>query len=407
MVILNDQQEAASYGACDWYHAFLRGENVRAWYEISGPAGSGKTTLVKYIIRQLGLSDDQVVFVTFTGKAALALRLSGVPGRTIHSICYQTTIVNEKDEKGNVVYVNGKPKLKRIQRKVDWIDPKIRLIVADESGMIELQMGHDILSFGVPVIALGDLHQLPPVFGNGLFLRNPDSILTKIMRQVEGNPIIYLSQLAIYHQTIQYGSYGANNEAHVIRKDVFNNSHEIATKWLSWADMVICSTNRMRDFLNSYIRRNIQHISGAYIQPGDKLICRQNHWDVLLGEPYSDIALVNGLVGTCTETYKNAESRAYVEIDFKPEFSTGPQFESLPINHSYLFAPYHERKEMNVLDTNIIPFEFGNAITCHLAQGSQAKKVLVYVENWSDSDFFWRWLYTAITRASMELCLVV
>lgn len=406
MVILNDQQERASYGACDWYHAFLRGDNVRAWYEISGPAGSGKTTLVKYIIKQLGLTNDQVVFITFTGKAALALRLSGVPGRTIHSICYQTTIVNEKDVNGNIVYVNGKPKLKRIQKKVDKIDPRIKLMVADESGMIELQMGYDILSFGVPVIALGDLHQLPPVFGSGLFLRRPDSILTKVMRQVEGNPIIYLSQLAIYHQTIPYGSYGLNGEAQVIRKDLFNNSHEIASKWLSWADMVICGTNRMRDFLNCYVRNNIQGIHGNYVQPGDRLICRQNHWDILL-DGYDDIALVNGLVGNCTETYKNAESRAYVEIDFKPEFSNGPQFESLPINHSYLFAPYHIRKEMNVLDTTIIPFEFGNAITCHLAQGSQAKKVLVYVENWTDSGFFWKWLYTAITRASMELCLVV
>lgn len=405
MVALNDQQEEARKNAVTWYRAFQSKMPVRPWYEISGPAGSGKTTLVKYIIESLDLHPEEVVFVAFTGKAALALRLSGVPGKTIHSLCYRQEIINARDEKGNIIYVHGMPKLKRIQKKVDCIDPRIRLIVGDESGMIEAGMGMDLMSFGVPLIALGDLHQLPPVFGNGIFLRNPDSILTKVMRQAEGNPIIELSQHAIYRMPIAYGDYG---KAKVIRKEEFLNNHEIAMRWLSWSNMTICGTNQMRDLLNKYVRSRIQGIHGDRVQVGDKLICRQNSWNILLDQPYDDIALVNGLVGTCTEVYKDTKYRgAYADIDFKPEFTDGQQFNRISINHPYLFAPYKIRKEMNILDKNVIPFEFGNAITCHLAQGSQAKKVLLFVENWSDSDYFWRWLYTGITRASDELVIVM
>lgn len=406
MVALNDQQEEARKNVVAWYHAFQNKMSARAWYEISGPAGSGKTTLVKYIIETLGLRPEEVVFVAFTGKAALALRLSGVPGKTIHSLCYRQKIINARDENGDIIYgIRGDPKIKRVLEKVDHIDPRIKLIVGDESGMIEYGMGCDLLSFGVPMIALGDLHQLPPVFGNGIFLRNPDSILTKVMRQVEGSPIIQLSQHAIYRMPIAYGDYG---EAKVIRKEEFLNNHEVAMRWLSWSDMTICETNQMRDLLNRYVRERIQGIHGNQVQVGDRLICRQTNWNVLLDKPYEDIALVNGLVGTCTNVYKNAKHRnAYAAIDFKPEFTNGQQFNKISINHPYLFAPYRERKEMNVLDKNLVPFEFGNAITCHLAQGSQAKRVLLFVENWTNSDFFWRWLYTGITRASEELVIVM
>ena len=45
-------------------------------------------------------------------------------------------------------------------------------------------------------------------------------------------------------------------------------------------------------------------------------------------------------------------------------------------------------------------------ITCHLAQGSQYNRVLVFVEDWGNSEFFWKWLYTAITRAKKQVIIV-
>jgi exodeoxyribonuclease-5 len=48
-------------------------------------------------------------------------------------------------------------------------------------------------------------------------------------------------------------------------------------------------------------------------------------------------------------------------------------------------------------------FEYGYAITCHLSQGSQYNKVLVYNEYMGDREYYSKWLYTAITRAIDKL----
>ena len=52
-------------------------------------------------------------------------------------------------------------------------------------------------------------------------------------------------------------------------------------------------------------------------------------------------------------------------------------------------------------------FDFGYALTVHKAQGSQAKRVVLFEERFSKmTDDMWRrWLYTGITRAESELYL--
>ena len=94
---LNKMQGVASTKFQYWFkHPESR---TRPWFEISGPAGSGKTTVVRHIIENLGISYDDVMFMAYVGKAALALRLSGVNGRTIHSVIYQRI---ERDRKSVV-----------------------------------------------------------------------------------------------------------------------------------------------------------------------------------------------------------------------------------------------------------------------------------------------------------------
>jgi superfamily I DNA/RNA helicase len=50
-------------------------------------------------------------------------------------------------------------------------------------------------------------------------------------------------------------------------------------------------------------------------------------------------------------------------------------------------------------------FDFGYALTVHKAQGSQAKRVVLFEERFRQmTDEEWRrWLYTAVTRAEEEL----
>ena len=53
-------------------------------------------------------------------------------------------------------------------------------------------------------------------------------------------------------------------------------------------------------------------------------------------------------------------------------------------------------------------FDFGYALTVHKAQGSQAKKVLLFEERFPqmDDEVWKKWLYTAITRAEEELVII-
>lgn len=392
---LNDGQENASKKFQYWYkHPESR---VRPWFEISGPAGSGKTYVVKHIIERLGLTMDDVVFIAYVGKAALALRLSGVNGRTVHSIIYRLEVVQAEDAEGNKLYRGGEPIYKKIFVKVDQIPQNIKLIVVDEGGMIPETMGYDILSFNVPTLVLGDKHQLPPVMGKPIFLVNPDVCLTEIMRQAKGSPIIYLSQLAMHGIDIPFKDYG--NGCRVIHR------WELTDDDLRQSDLIICGTNKMRDIINRYTRKHIFDIDSNTISVGDKLICRKNCWDILLDD--SDIALTNGMVGYVVGIDRNTKGKSTsIKIDFKPEF-TNQYFDKLEVNSKYPFMDYVSRKEVNPMYEGIV-FEFGYCITCHLAQGSQADHVLIYDDMLGNtmSDYYKKWLYTAITRGKKEITLV-
>ena len=391
-------QEVAAEMAIDYIHNYNY-RSGRKWFEISGAAGTGKTTVVREIINRSHIDINKVMFVAFVGKATLALRMNGLNAKTIHSSIYDLVKTYDTDNWGNVIIRNGKPVYKTKFVKKDKLDGDPMLIVLDEGGMVAESMANDLLSFGVPMLVLGDKHQLPPVFGNSMFLSNPDVTLNEIMRQSKDSPIIYLSQLAMYGYPIPYGTYG-DNECLVIRKK------DLTDDLLRQSDIVICGKNTTRDVLNNHIRSKIYNITDKNLCIGDKLICRQNNWDRCM-ENDNNIALVNGLIGYVDSIYYNTRSGAYMEIDFRPEFTT-EKFKSVEIEHNYIFMPYEKRKTTNTMYTNGIIFELGYCITCHLSQGSQYDTVLVYVDIPNGkSDYYQKWLYTAITRAKKRLILVI
>lgn len=396
---LNKMQGVASTKFQYWFkHPESRN---RPWFEISGPAGSGKTTVVRHIIENLGISYDDVIFMAYVGKAALALRLSGVNGRTIHSIIYRR-IEQPKTENGEIVVENGKVVMETKFIKVNDLPNGTKLLVVDEGGMVAEMHSRDILSFSIPTLVLGDLNQLPPVFGQSLFLQHPDVILNEVMRQKKDSPIIYLSQLAIHGIDISYGKYG--EDAKVIRKS------QLTDEILSEADLTICSTNAMRDTINWHIRKNIYGINEPRVVAGEKLICRKNCWDIILDDKslQTEISLVNGLIGYVNSIDHNgvkADTNMY--INFKPEFSDRC-FNRIPINSDYVLSPYAIRSKANPMFSSAVAFELGYCSTCHLAQGSQYDNVIVYVDStYQHSNYFCKWLYTAITRAKIKLTLVI
>src|SRR5215211_5760515 len=137
------------------------------------------------------------------GMSASVLRQKGCrDASTIHSMIYRT---RESDEGGPLFALNRSGPASQAD-----------LIVIDECSMVDAELGRDLLSFGKPVLVLGDPAQLPPVKGGGFFTTElPDVMLTEVHRQAQDNPIIRLSTAVREGRSLALGAYG---ESRVIRR---------------------------------------------------------------------------------------------------------------------------------------------------------------------------------------------
>lgn len=389
--IPNKEQAYGLEYAKKWFNT-----GFKQCFEISGGAGTGKTTLVKYIIQELGLEEDEVVFVAYIGKASLALTRKGTPATTIHHLIYDAIDVIKKDEDGNVIKdsTTGRPLTITKFVKKEQLSPRIKLIVCDEGAMVSEKIARDLLSFDIPMIILGDRNQLPPVMGAPMFLKRPDVLLKEPMRQALDSPIVFLAQKVIRGEFIKMGKY--SDKVFVISKDM------ITDKMLLKSDIVICHRNSTREELNNHVRHDVLGITQNYPCINEKMICRQNNWGTTIS---NDISLINGLIGYVTKVDLESYNKQKININFRPEFMQDDEFKNIAIDYKYLNAPYSEKRSMSRSFYN--KFEYAYAITCHLAQGSEYERVLVYNEEINNSELYKKWLYTAITRSSSSLILAL
>ena len=123
---------------------YKRGEKFSV---ISGYAGVGKSTLVKFIIDALEISSDAVRYVAYTGKASEVLRKKGNPNAmTLHKLLYDSI----PRQGGGFI---------RIPKKM----LEYKIIVVDEVSMVPKSMIDMLLNHRVYVIFLGDPFQLPQI----------------------------------------------------------------------------------------------------------------------------------------------------------------------------------------------------------------------------------------------------
>lgn len=387
MIELTDEQKELKGKIIYWYRHFGSG---KPYFYYSGAAGTGKTTVMKCIIDELDLNRDEFIACAYVGKAVLVLMQHGLPATTIHSFIYMPrTNVSyeiETDEWGSPHRVK-KTSSSFVLRK--YISKKIKLIFVDEVGMVNDQMREDLQSFGVPIIMAGDQNQLPPVFGTSSILDEPDYVLHQIMRQEEGNPIVYLSQCILAGIPVNFQDYGRSRVIHSIPID-----QSIIDDY----DMIICAKNKTREELNDKIRHDVLGYEDRVPQLGDKMICRHNNWD----ECQDGIYLTNGLVGTITDINYASLHRDIIYANFKPDFMKN-SFKKLTLDYAYTKADWKDRKgEQGWVFSNkkkVEYFEYAYAITVHLSQGSEYPRVLFFDEEFGDSDTLRRLRYTAVTRA--------
>ena len=388
---LNNQQIYLIYDLESWWNA-----KNKQTYEISGAAGTGKTTVIRYFIERLNLSYDNVLFVAFMGKAASVMARNGLPATTIHSAIYDFKEKYDRDENGKIIFKsNGKPKLINYFELKDHISKKIKLIVVDEGSQVDEKMGQDLLSFGIPVIVLGDLNQLPPVYGNSFFLKNPDTILTQIMRQAEDNPIYWLSQEILAGNSLKHGVYG---HSAVIHKKDLTSFH------FRNADVILTGTNKLRYRINNYCREEIKGIKKLeYSHIGEKVICRKNNWSQKVGD---NIFLTNGTAGFVDYIHRESFNKRTMRMDFRPDF-TDKVFRNIEFDYNHMYAIPGE-EENNPAGYFYDKMEFAYAITVHSSQGSQYDNVLFLYEDFMrDQEDKKRLLYTGITRAVKSVTVVI
>jgi exodeoxyribonuclease-5 len=338
-------------------------------FRLFGFAGTGKTTLARHIASGV---DGAVAFAAFTGKAALVMRSKGcTDARTIHSLIYRPREQAEETPSFEL-----------------WDDApasKVKLIIVDECSMVDAELGRDLLSFGVPLLVLGDPAQLPPIQGGGFFTEaEPDAMLTEVHRQAKDDPIVHLSMAVREGRGLTPGRYG---ETEVVARA------ELDPARVTGADQVLVGRNATRRAYNARMR-SLRGMQESLPQAGDKIVCLRNN---------KKKGLFNGGLWTTIERRERKSGALVLRI--KPEdepWARTMRVTVLPdcFTGGLEGLSWDERKRHD-------EFDYGYVLTVHKAQGSQWDAVCLFDESFAFPEARARWLYTGITRAAKKLTVVV
>jgi hypothetical protein len=308
----------------------------------------------------------------------------------------------------------------------------------------------------VKILFIGDPTQLPPVSESNSpalskeYLTNEFNVvatgfnLTKVMRQAEGGEI--LTQATKLRDSIiekQFNSFSLKGNGSEIQEISTQNAIDTAVESMAKKVSVafVTYTNKQALTLNQSIRERIFSKQDLPMQVGDTLLVNKNSplyslnngdlikvvnpnhlpevksirmkgvehpvelsfRDVLIAYRdfngaiiRSNAFILENLLTSNERELSAAENRALM-IDFRS------RYKALKTNSKEFKAAIGSDKYFNALQV-----KFGYALTCHKAQGGEWDTVIV---DFSDArgntnESYFRWSYTAITRASKKLLTI-
>ncbi len=410
--------------ALDEINEWFRNDSTQI-FRLGGLAGTGKSSLIPWVHERLGLEVQNVQYVAPTNKAALVVQRrldsSGIKtnARTVHKTYYTKAErhcdkcplteslrnichgVSGSNSCGCYLDFNAKMAS----------DDKIQLVICDESSMIGREVHDDLITNcgrDVKILFVGDHGQLEAVEDNyklvktlGKFslMDKPNYVLEEIQRQAKGSNILKLAYLARQGRHIDFGQYGP--EAKKVKLDDeldfdFKDANLIGITYFSNVD----PQNKYHkgriavDDLNKMWRYNLGIASSKSDKPvvGDRVVCR----DYIRSQ-----TITKGTLGKITEIKYNNSDSWYATI----LLDDGRYYEGVISSEQfYQNKPIWGR-------THLDKWDYGYALTCHTAQGSEFDSVVVFEPplafiKWLGRESYSRWLYTAITRAKRHLLLV-
>jgi len=432
---------------------FLFDRNTESLFLLKGYAGTGKSSLVGALVKTMTELQQKSVLLAPTGRAAKVFAsYSGQNANTIHKKIYRQKVFS--NEPSGFVQADNLH--------------KHTLFIIDEASMISND-GLDSFSFGTGrllddlihyvysgegcrLILLGDSAQLPPVSqiespaldenilkGYGLDVKS--AILTQVVRQAEASGI--LMNATLFRHAIE------KNEVNVFPKiqtqlypdvkivegnELIEAIEEAYNRDGLEETIVISRSNKRAAAFNSGIRNRILWREEE-LSSGDLLMVAKNNYYWAKEEKGMDF-IANGdlmevrRVGKNQELYDFHFCDVIVHFpDYDVEMSLKILKETLHAETPALPKELNDKLFYNVLEDysdiptkkekmqkmkedpyyNVLQVKYAYAVTCHKAQGGQWKNVfldLSYVpEEYLGVDFY-RWLYTAFTRASECIYLV-
>jgi hypothetical protein len=421
---------------------------------LQGYAGTGKTTLLKGVLDYLDSIEHPYEIMASTGRAARVMSLkTGRQATTIHSSIY----VLDKDK--SVVSEDKKSLAFKLRYNSD---PEETIYFIDEASMIadksevnpNLQfddgrfLSHIFRYTGNrKIMFIGDNAQLPPVncsFSAALsadYLRTTYQLkvmlvsLTEVKRQANcGGIIDNATELRkkLFAASIPPLSLNAGSSNDIlVPRNIWTaiDTYVKNAKREGYENSIfIAFSNGSVHYLNSQIRKGLFRAEDPPLQIGEWLMVNQNNTPTGLsngqhvkllsfndrGEHVGEIRLLDAIVQD-PETQKNYTVKIVQNTLFSSatglttqqdkeltkDFAIRMRYQNIkPKSDEYVNHMMSDKR------FNPLIMKFGYAITCHRAQGGEWDQVFINFEpafNNIDRAGQYRWLYTAITRASKQL----
>lgn len=444
------EQEKAVKSLAD----FLISRQADAVFLLNGYAGTGKTSLIGALVKTLDQLQQKCILLAPTGRAAKVFsHYAKHSAFTIHKKIYrQRNYSNDMDN-----------------FSLDDNLHQHTLFIVDEASMIANEglsgaafgtgrLLDDLIQYvyagtGCRLMLVGDTAQLPPVGEEESPALSPDMLrgyglevhgaqLTEVVRQMHDSGILWnATELRRYIADEDFFTLPSIRVEGFpdIRTVPGNELIEAISDCYDHAGMdetiVVCRSNKRANIYNKGIRNSILYREDE-LNTGDLLMVAKNNY--FWTEQCKDIDFIaNGDIGVVRRVRRVRETYGFRFADVVLAF---PDYNDVELEVKLLLDTLHTDtpalpKELNdklfysVLEDyaditvkrermkkmkadphyNALQVKYAYAVTCHKAQGGQWKRVFLdqgyMTEDRLTPDYF-RWLYTAFTRATETLYLV-